>query len=253
VAETDLDRHLQAALEEPFQRIRKLDLPDGRRFWLKRVERLTGLMRAQKGDPVRAFAAERAGLHALARAGLPVAGVAAEGPDCMLMPDAGLVLPEVAADPARSEAEKLRAFAAAGRALGRLHWAGLVHGRPAVRDICWDGTEARFIDLERFRPGAREGLRQAADIVIFAQTAFTQWPGDPRWLNAALAAYAMNAPVGAMDRVRRLALWLAPLGWLGSGLAWLRPQSRELRAVRPTLMRLLQRPRISAQASDGNP
>lgn len=238
MTEPDLDRRVQSALDEPFQRVRRLDLPDGRRFWLKRVERLTGVMRAQKGDPARAFEAERMGLHALADAGLPVAALEAEGPDWMLLPDAGPILSDVVADPRLTEAAKLAAFAAAGRSLGRLHWAGLVHGRPAVRDICWDGTEARFIDLERFRPGARGGVRQAADVVMFAQTAFTQWPEDPRWLEAALAAYSVSAPEGAMDRVRRLALWLLPLGWIAAVAARVKPESRELRAVGLTLRRL---------------
>lgn len=233
-----LDDQLKVALAAPPVRVRRIDLPDGRRFWLKRVERLTGVMRAQKGDPSRAFASEREGLRALAEAGLPAAEVAAEGPGWMLMPDAGPILPEVVDDPQRSEAEKFAAFAQAGRALGLLHWAGLAHGRPAVRDICWDGMEARFIDLERFRRGARSGLRQAADVVIFAQTAFRQWPEDTRWLEAALDAYVINAPEGAMDRVRRLVFSLAPLGWLTDGLARLRPQSRELRAVGLALARL---------------
>lgn len=233
-----LDDQLKVALAAPPVRVRRIDLPDGRRFWLKQVERLTGVMRAQKGDPSRAFASERDGLRALAEAGLPAAKIAAEGQDWMLMLDAGPVLPEVVADPRRSETEKFAAFKQAGRALGLLHWAGLAHGRPAVRDICWDGTEARFIDLERFRRGARSGLRQAADVVIFAQTAFRQWPDDTRWLDVALDAYANNSPEGAMDRVRRLVFSLAPLGWLTVGLALLRPQSRELRAVGLMLARL---------------
>ncbi len=238
MADPLLDFELTVALADPPQRVRRLDLPDGRRFWLKRVERLTGVMRVQKGDPVRAFDAERAGLRVLAEAGLPVAGVVLEGSDWLLMPDAGPVLTEVVQDTQRSVAEKLAAFAKAGRALGLLHWAGLVHGRPAVRDICWDGTEARFIDLERFRRGARGSLRQALDVVMFTQTACTQWPEDGRWLEAALAAYAVNAPEGAMDRVRRLAFWMAPLGWLARGLSRMRPKSREVRAVGVTLKRL---------------
>lgn len=234
----DLQTHAQAALAEPFRRVRPVELPDGRRFWLKRVERLSGRMRLQKGDPARAFAAEREGLRALAGAGLPVAGVVLEGPGWMLMPDAGPVLPEVVADPSRDEAGKLAAFARAGRALGLLHWAGMVHGRPAVRDICWDGQEARFIDLERFRPARRGGLWQAADVVMFTQTAFTRWPEDPRWLEAALASYAEHSPPGAMARVARLAGWLAPLGRLAALLARVKPESRELRAVGLTLKRL---------------
>jgi tRNA A-37 threonylcarbamoyl transferase component Bud32 len=234
----DLESRLKAALAEPALRVRRLDLPDGRRFWLKRVERLSGRLRVQKGDPERAFAAEREGLLALGAAGVPVAGVVAEGPGWVLMPDAGPVLPEMVADPGRSDMEKLRAFAAAGRALGRLHWAGMAHGRPAVRDVCWDGAEARFIDLERFRRAGRAGYWQAADVVMFAQTAFTLWPEDARWLEAALEDYAVSAPEGAMAAVRRLARWLAPLGWLAGGLARLRPASRELRAVGLTLARL---------------
>jgi tRNA A-37 threonylcarbamoyl transferase component Bud32 len=233
-----LDEALNAALAEPSRRVRALVLPDGRRFWLKREERLSGRLRVQKGDPAKSFAAERAGLQALAAAGLPVAGVVAEGPDWVLMPDAGPILPEVVRDSGRSDAEKLRAFAEAGRALGRLHWAGMAHGRPAVRDVCWDGQEARFIDLERFRRVRRTGFWQAADVVMFAQTAFTAWPEDGRWLDAALGAYAVNAPDGAMAAVRRLARWLQPLGWLAKGLVFLRPGSRELRAVGLTLARL---------------
>jgi tRNA A-37 threonylcarbamoyl transferase component Bud32 len=238
VRDPDLEDSLQKALAEPPERVRRLDLADGRRFWLKRVERLSGRLRLQKGDPDRAFAAERAGLRVAASAGLPVAGVAAEGPDWVLMPDVGPILPVVVGDPGRSEAEKLRAFAAAGQALGRLHWAGMAHGRPAVRDVCWDGAEARFIDLERFRRAKRSGVWQAADVVMFAQTAFTLWPEDARWLDAALEAYAASAPEAAVMAVRRLVRWLAPVGWLAAGLSRVRPGSRELRAVGLTLSRL---------------
>ena len=73
---------------------------------------------------------------------------------------------------------------------------------------------------------------------MFAQTAFTAWPEDGRWLEAALEAYAVNAPEGMMAAVRRLARWLAPVGWLAAGLSRLRPESRELRAVGLTLGRL---------------
>lgn len=231
---------LNAALAEPPRRVRALVLPDGRRFWLKRVERLSGRLRVQKGDPARAFAAEREGLHALSAAGLAVAAVVAEGSDWVLMPDAGPVLSELVADPVRGDAEKLRAFAEAGQALGRLHWAGMAHGRPAVRDVCWDGVEARFIDLERFRRAQRAGFWQAADVVMFAQTAFTLWPEDGRWLDAALGAYTVSAPEGAMASVRRLVGWLVPVGWLAAGLTVVRPGSRELRAVGLTLARLRQ-------------
>lgn len=238
MTDPDLEQALTAALAEPPRRVRALVLADGRRFWLKRVERLSGRLRLQKGDPAKAFAAEREGFRVLAAAGMPVAEVVAEGPGWLLMRHAGPVLPEVVVDAGRDEAEKLRACAKAGRALGRLHEAGMAHGRPAVRDVCWDGHEVRFIDLERFRRARRAGFWQAADLVMFAQTAFTAWPEDARWLEATLEAYAMSAPKGAMASVRRLAGWLAPVGWLAAGLSVLRPGGRELRAVGLTLRRL---------------
>ncbi len=222
---------MRQTLEEPFQRVRPLLLPDGRRFWVKRVERLSARMRVQKGDPARAFAAEREGLRVLAAHGVPVPEVVAEGPDYLVLPDAGPTLVRLAKDESLPEAERLAAFRAAGGALARLHWAGLAHGRPAVRDICWDGAVARFIDLERFSPVHRGGTRQALDVLILAQSAFAAWPDDPRWIIAARDGYAAGAPEGAMARVNRLARRLAPLGWLARGLSRLRPGSREVRAL----------------------
>ena len=110
--------------------------------------------------------------------------------------------------------------------------------RPIWRAARAVSSAARFIDLERFRRAKRAGVWQAADVVMFAQTAFTQWPEDVRWLDAALGEYAVSAPEGAVAAVRRLARWLTPVGWLAAGLARLKPGSRELRAVGLTLGRL---------------
>lgn len=231
MADPELERAVQAALEEPPVRVRPLALPDGRRFWLKRVERLAGRMRLQKGDPARSFEAEREGIRALQAQGLPVAGLTMEGPGWIVLPDAGPVLPKVVEDADRDEAGKLRAMAAAGRALALLHWAGMVHGRPAVRDICWDGAQARFIDLERFRRARQGGFRQAVDLMVLAQSAFVRWPGDARWLEAAFAGYRAEGPPGALVRTVRLARLLTPLGWLVRAVLPLRPRSKELRAL----------------------
>ncbi len=231
MTDPDLDRALRAALAEPETRVRPVDLPDGRRFWLKRVERLAGRMRLQKGDPARSFAAEREGMRDLQAQGLPVAGLAAEGPGWILLPDAGPVLPQVVADAGGDAAGKLRAMAAAGQALAELHWAGMAHGRPAVRDICWDGCAARFIDLERLRRARRGGWWQAVDLLVLAQSAFTRWPEDDRWLAASFAAYRGAGPEGAVRRAVWLARGLAPLGWLAKAVLWLRPRSKELRAL----------------------
>lgn len=234
-----VDTLLDAALREGFERVKPLQLPNGRRFWLKRVERLSARMRLQKGNPDRAFAAERQGLHYLADHGLPVPEILREGDDYFLLPDAGPTLTQLVASKAETSPDQVQvAFAAAGKSLARLHHAGLSHGRPAPRDICWDGRLARFIDLERFSPARRSGFWQALDIIILTQSCFTLWPAEPDWLQAALQSYALNAPESAMERAGRLAGQLAWLTPLTRALLRFRPHSRELNAVRLTLAHL---------------
>lgn len=223
-------------LMETPERVRSLTLPDGRRFWLKRVEVLPLRMRLQKGNATAAFEAERTGLRVLGAFGMPVAPIALDGPDFLVLPDVGQTL-NLLLRQAPPE-ERLMAFRAAGLSLARLHRAGFVHGRPAIRDSCWDGTQARFIDLERFSVARRGRLHQALDVVIFVQTVMTATNGSVPELDAALDAYASAALVEAMPMVRRLVRWLGWLRPLANAVLRLRPQSRELAAVPLTLARL---------------
>lgn len=233
-----LAQQVRDALRNRPGRILRLRPTGGGTFWLKRVEKLSLRLRLQKGDPQRAFEAEREGLKTLAAEGLPVPKILLEGPDYFVLPDAGPTLEQIAGDATRPVSERTAAFAAAGKALARLHWAGFSHGRPAPRDICWDGSTARFIDLERFSFARRSGFRQALDVVIFTQSCFSRWPDDSRWLDAALVAWQTNAPEGADSRVALLARVLGWLGPLARALSHVRPKSRELRAVPLTLARL---------------
>ncbi|WP_309664672.1 serine/threonine protein phosphatase [Tabrizicola sp.] len=223
------------SMEAP-ARVRSLTLPDGRRFWLKRVEVLPLRMRLQKGNAAAAFEAERTGLRVLGEVGLPVAPIALDGPDFLVLSDVGRTL-NLLLRQAPLE-ERLRAFRAAGLSLARLHRAGFVHGRPAIRDICWDGTQARFIDLERFSVARRGRLHQALDVVMFVQTVMTATNGSVPELDAALDAYVSAAPVEVMPMVRRVVRWLGWLRPLANAVLRLRPQSRELAAVPLTLARL---------------
>jgi tRNA A-37 threonylcarbamoyl transferase component Bud32 len=164
----------------------------------------------------------------LADGGLPVAPVVAEGPDFLVVPDLGPTLDRMLLH--RTPGLE-SAFAAAGGALARLHRAGYAHGRPALRDICWDGHEARLIDLENFDAGHSAPWRRAMDVVVLAQTHFTQAHDMPGPLALAIDAYRAGAGPQAWAAVQRLARLLVPLGWLAAGLYRLRPISRELRAV----------------------
>lgn len=229
----DLRSAVSAALAHPVRtRLQPIDLPGGR-VWLKRAEHLPLRMRLQKGDPRRSLEAERQGLHLLARAGLPVPDLLAEGPDWLVLPDIGQDLARIARE--SGTARRRAVFSAAGVALARLHDAGFAHGRPALRDLCWDGAAVRFIDLERFRPGVAPIRRRAFDLIVFAQAWFSLLPDRRDGLDAAMTAYRAAVTVDTLVAAQRLARRLGWLATAASAARRLRPGSRELRAVPLTL------------------
>lgn len=230
---------LTAALERGGARVEAIGLP-GQRAWLKRVETLAGVMRAQKGDPHKAIEAERAGLHMLGDLGLPVVPLLAEGPDWLLTRDCGPTVDSALLGGGMPEAGVTQMMRASGRALAQVHGAGFVHGRPVLRDICWDGAEARFIDLERFRARKAGPWRQALDMAILVQSWFARFPTETRGMDVAAGEWArLMAP----DAQRKLVMLGWVLGWLGPATApvrWLKPGSREFRAL-PLTLRYLRR------------
>ncbi|QCO57520.1 hypothetical protein EOK75_17575 (plasmid) [Pseudorhodobacter turbinis] len=225
-----LEAAIQAALTGPYHRIMALDLADGRKVWLKRAEHLTGRMRLQKGDGAKGFARERDGLHLLAQVGLPAAPILAEGPDWFVTPDLGSTLRQLMWDP---EGDKTPVFAAAGAALARLHLQSYRHGRPAIRDFCWNGTDIHFIDLERFSPVKSDPRGLALDLLIFAHSLVADGfrvAGPVPLQEAALGAYRDLAP-GIWAQAQTTAAWLR---WLPP-IARLKSGSRDFRAIGPTL------------------
>jgi hypothetical protein len=223
---------IEAALHEPYHRVRALDLSDGRRIWLKRAEVLTGRMRWQKGNAAAAFEREREGLRLLAGLGLPAAPILAEGSDWFATPDLGPTLRNLMWQP---EGNTMAAFQAAGEGLARLHTACYRHGRPAIRDICWNGTAVHFIDLERFSPVKSDPRGLALDVLIFVHSlvadGFDAPEGTaPPLQSAAIDAYRSIAPGfwAQACHTSRWLRWLAPIGRLNA-------RSREWRAIGPTL------------------
>ncbi|MFN3937805.1 MAG: lipopolysaccharide kinase InaA family protein [Gemmobacter sp.] len=227
-------RALDAALETPPQRVRPVRA-GGRMIWLKQAERLSLRWRIQKGDSVRAFEADRRALHILAAAGLPVAPIVAEGADYFATRDVGEPMSAMLRDETRAGADRIAAFAAAGAALAQLHSAGFAHGRPSIRDICWDGRQATLIDFERFSTRRNGHRRMATDALILFHSICTYGGGQVPELGAAAMAWKHGVPPDVVRRLRRQARILSVLmPMVRLGLA-LRPRSRELRAVPATL------------------
>lgn len=177
---------------------------DGRVYWIKRQEALRGLMRLQKGDPARALTREALALRDLGARGLPVPELVAEGAGFLVVVDCGPSVDLLLRDPTADPAEKRRALVAAGAALARLHGAGVVHGRPSIRDFCWQDGRITLIDWERYRPRANTRRRMRRDAVIFVFNLYAILRGDTPEGDAAIAAYRAGAPAGLWDEAAQL-------------------------------------------------
>jgi tRNA A-37 threonylcarbamoyl transferase component Bud32 len=209
--------------------------PGGRRLWLKQVERHGLRGRVTKGSARRSFEKDRHGLRALAAAGVPAAPILAEGDDFFVTPDLGATLLCLLKDRQSTADARRAAFAATGSALARLHGRGLCHGRPSVRDTCWDGRTASFIDLERFSPRRTGPGAFTTDLLIFLWSGHSTGMDCGAELDAAAAAYLSAAPAGTAAALRRRMRHLRLLRPALAVLVWLRPASRELGAVLRTL------------------
>lgn len=189
---------------------------DGRRYWIKRPEKLSLRWRLQKGDPMRSFARERRQHHALVELGAPVPPILAQSDRFLIVADCGASLEDLfAAAPVQ---ERLRIFQAAGRALAGLHALGLAHGRPLPRDLCWDGAKIRFLDFERGTRTRASQRKQVLDLVQAIHGIYALAPQE-------------NPEVAALCEGYRQAdqrqLWQAAQRW-ARRWRWLDPLTRPL-------------------------
>lgn len=230
----DLRRALATALREKPARVRRVS-GGGQVVWLKQVEKLSLRWRLQKGDARRAFEADLMALRDLSALDLPVPQILAEGRDYFVTADAGPPIAHLLLDPAQSATALRPALLAAGAALGALHARGVVHGRPKLRDICWDGRHARLIDFELYRRGEARRSRMAQDMLVLLHSLFTLRPEGRAEAGAALEGWlsATGPEFGAdlLERAQDLA-WLRHLSKL---VLRLRPASKETRAMVITL------------------
>lgn len=234
-ATSDLYAKVSLALEEHSGRIKALELLDGSRVWLKRAEELSPRLRVLKGDATKGLERDRTGLRLLAGAGLPVAPILLEGTDYFVTPDLGMTLHAMILDPETDRADLVAAFASAGATLAELHNSGFCHGRPAMRDICWDGKRVHFIDLECFRPGKSGPKAYSKDLLILLHNILSRNRDSEVLADVMIRTYREAAPPGVLQhlRVRAMSLsWLIPLT---APVRRLKPSSRELHAVPATL------------------
>lgn len=201
----DPARLLQAARAQASARINSFVL-DGQVFWAKRPENLPARMRLQKGDSQGSFGREVALLRAFAARGAPVPSVLAEEPDLIVLPDMGVPLSRLVKQAEPAVAMMLVRKAALGLVV--LHRNGLAHGRPSLRDLCWNGAQVTFLDLEA---GARLDAgewRQARDVALLLHSITRLAVDKNAMVQAARAAYSAEGNPRILQKVRRLARFL---------------------------------------------
>lgn len=203
---------------------------NGAPAWVKRPERLSRRMRLQKGNPKRAFEADLAAHRRFAAEGAPVPRVLAKGPGYFVVEDAGPTIAELVREGELDGAALDTALEAAVRALARLHAAGLAHGRPIPRDICWRDDRIAFIDLER-----AAGAEPAMDVLVFFFGVIVELGADHEQLARLAAAYRAEDRKGNWERACARAARYRLLSPLLRLVARALPENREWGAVGPFL------------------
>lgn len=184
---------------------------NGETIWVKKLEKLSLRMRMQKGDPRAAFLSERAALHRLQAAGVPVPVIVAEGVDYFAITDSGTSLKRLLLGLHGPSLEHLDAYQAAGRQLALMHKQHLSHGRPSVKDICWKDGHITFLDFERFHDKRNTPKGHMQDLVMMVFSAYAVTGRNCPEIDALITGYRRNDPAGIWQAG---ANWCAKMNWV---------------------------------------
>ncbi len=228
-----LARAIQHALAGEPVRVRQVRTPVGP-VWIKRVERLSLRWRLQKGDGRKLFERDREALRLLGEAGLPVAPILAEGDGYFVTPDLGTDLQTLLQNPGCFAHRKARRPARSrGTALARMHRSGFCHGRPALRDLCWNGQTCISSTLRCFRRAATGAATLRTDLLILVHSLVREG-GTAADLDAIVGAYRAAVGEATWAQIHSV---VRRIGWLGvvtRVIQMFRPRSQDVAAVART-------------------
>ena len=126
------------------------------------------------------------------------------------------------------------ALAHGAKALAQVHAAGLCHGRPSLKDICWQDGRIAFLDLERAARAGSGG--RAMDVLILIFSTAVETRNDKAAMETARDAYlAAGDPAvwkAAQTRARR---YRAPSAGCLRPVVALLKGNREFEAIAPVL------------------
>lgn len=110
-------------------------------------------------------------------------------PDYMVTRDGGMTVKNWL-DREIPEEEKREILRRAGAALCRLHRAGIVHGRPALRDITYRDGRISFLDWENRHYGRTTEGQEVIDFLLFLEAIYREnYPEEEKRIEAAENGY----------------------------------------------------------------
>ena len=166
----------------------------------------------------------------------PVPKVVLSSTDYVVLEDAGTSVKQCIKN--SSVSERTHLLYKAGEALGTLHSLNFAHGRPFIRDMCWDGSRITLVDFERHKGQFASKRQQAQDILIFVHGLFMHVPNFEEGVNAALKGYLSTAGNEAFASAVKFAAFLNSGRPVLEYLA--KVGGRDLRLVLPVLDILLE-------------
>ena len=170
--------------------------------WLRFARRaclLFGLGILQpSADPYgrRALRFETGRLRRLSARGIRVPEVFAAGDEWLALTDCGDNLIDVLGGAGLSMQAAQTILSSAAESLAALHALGIHHGRPALKDMVWNGQNVTLLDFEDgIIMGLSREKRILRDLLIFMQSIFKEMGHDGPLLAAgAFAVYARVQP-----------------------------------------------------------
>ncbi len=183
----------------------------GKVYWAKQVEKVKGRSRVFKISPQKLFDKELVAFENLRQRGAPVPKVVARGERFFVLEDAGQTLHSLWRHHGYDAGNRAQATIQAAIALSAMHQSGVAHGRPVARDVCWDGADIRFVDLENYLPSRNHRKGFSRDLLLFIHSVCSQPVKDQAAIKAAIDAYRERDIIGVWKYACKL---VHRYGWL---------------------------------------
>lgn len=135
-------------------------------------------------------------------------------PDYMVTKDGGPTLKNWLGS-GETEEEKENLLEETGRALASLHGSGIVHGRPALRDITWKDGKLTFLDWENRLYSQDKEEQKAIDFLLLMQGVYREnYDQEKERVLSLMKGYRGNGGEDTIEAARKFLKKHSLIGWL---------------------------------------